>query len=89
MTSEDTLKELLFDHASVLADAGYTKPINLVSMENRNHLLYALLMHFGLLIIKAELNQFKEGLLYGMLLIQIQKNPDIFLPVFTSDGYIH
>ena len=83
-TSEDNLKE--FDHASVLADAGYTKPINLVSMENRNHLLHALLMYFGLLIIKVELDQFKVGLLNGMLLIQIQKNSDIFIPVFTSDG---
>ena len=72
-TSEDNLKELLFDHASVLADAGYTKPINLVSMVKRNHLLHALLMHFGLLIVKAEPNQSKEGLLYEMLQIKIQK----------------
>lgn len=44
------------------------------------------MIHFGLLSVKAELDQFKEGLLKGMLLIDIQQNCELFLPVFTSAG---
>ena len=36
--------------------------------------------------VKAELDQFKEGLLQGMSLVEIQQNHDLFLPVFTSAG---
>ena len=39
------------------------------------------------LIIKAEIDQFKEGLLKGMqLLVELQKNPELFAPVFTFAG---
>ena len=54
-TSEDDLKELLFDNSEILAEAGYTKPINQVSVEIKTHLIHALLVHFGLLIVKAEI----------------------------------
>ena len=84
--SEEVLKEMLFDAAEVLAQAGYTKPLNLVTLETRGHVARALMIHFGLLSVKAELDQFKEGLLKGMLLIEIQQNSNLFLPVFTSEG---
>ena len=80
------LRELLFDSSEVLTQAGYTKPLNLVTMEMKGQLIRALLIHFGLLCVKAELDQFKEGLLKGILLIEIQHNHSLFLPVFTSDG---
>ena len=63
----------------------YTKPLNLVSLEAKDQIIRAL-SHFGLLQVKAELDQFKEGLLKGMLLVEIQKHPELFLPVFTSVG---
>ena len=87
-TSEDGLKELLFDNSELLAEAGYTtKPINQVSLENKTHLIHALLVHYGLFIVKAEIDQFKEGLLKGMqLLIELQKHPELFAPVFTCVG---
>ena len=81
------MKEFLFDNSETLAAAGYTKPLNQVLLENRNHLIRALAVHFGLLIIKAEIDQFKEGLLKGMqLLVEIQKHPELFAPVFTCAG---
>ena len=56
-------------------------------LENRTHLICALAVHFGLLIIKAEIDQFKEGLLKGMqLLVELQKHPELFAPVFTCAG---
>ena len=51
------------------------------------HLIRALSVHFGLLIIKAEIDQLKEGLLKGMqLLVKLQKHPELFAPVFTCAG---
>lgn len=77
----------MFDNSEILAAAGYTKPLNQVSLENRTHLIRALSVHFGLLIIKAEIDQFKEGLLKGMqLLVELQKHPELFAPVFTCAG---
>ena len=78
---------MLFDSAEILATAGYSRPLNQVSLENRKHLIRALSVHFGLLIIKAEIDQFKEGFLKGMqLLVDLQKYPELFAPVFTSAG---
>ena len=58
-----------------------------MSLENKTHLIHALLFHYGLLIVKAEIDQFKEGLLKGMqLLIELQKHPELFAPVFTCVG---
>lgn len=44
------------------------------------------MIHFSLLSVKAELDQFKEGLLKGTLFIDIQQNCKLFLPLFTSAG---
>ena len=74
---------MLFNAAEVLAQAGYTKPLDLVTLEMKGHVACALMIHFGLLAVKAELDQFKEGLLKGMLLVEIQQNCD---SVFTSAG---
>ena len=50
-------------------------------------MIRAVSAHFGLLIIKAEIDQFKEGLLKGMqLLVELQKHPELFAPVFTCAG---
>ena len=84
--SEAAFKELIFDVSDVLVQAGYTKPLNLVSLEAKGQMIRTLLSHYGLLQVKAELDQFKEGLLKGMLLVEIQKNAESFLPVFTSVG---
>ena len=86
-TCEHDLKELLFDNSEILADAGYTKPLNQVLLENKAHLIHALSAHFGLLIVKAEIDQFKEGLLKGMqLLMELQKHPELLVSVFTCAG---
>lgn len=77
---------MIFDVSEIIFQAGYTKPLNLVSLEAKDQIVRALLSHFGLLQVKAELDQFKEGLLIGMLLVEIQKHPELFLPVFTSVG---
>ena len=78
---------MLFDNAEILSEAGYTKPLNQVLLENKAHLIHALSVHFGLLIVKAEIDQFKEGLLKGMqLLMELQKHPKLFVPVFTCAG---
>ena len=81
------MKEFLFDNSEILAAAGYTRPLTQVSLKNRAHLIRAVSAHFGLLIIKAEIDQFKEGLLKGMqLLVELQKHPELFAPVFTCAG---
>jgi len=81
--SETVLREMLFDACEVLSQPGYTRLLNLATLEMKGHLIWTLMIHFGLCVI-AELDQFKEGLLKGMLLVEIQQNRDLFLSVFTS-----
>ena len=40
-TCEYDLKELLFDNLEILAEAGYIKALNQVSLENKAHLIHA------------------------------------------------
>ena len=75
---------MLFDHSQL---SGYTKPISHLTLENRIHLVHALSVHYGLLVVKAEIDQFKEGLLSVMsFLMEIQKHQELFVKVFTCAG---
>ena len=66
---------MLFDNDNLetLAEAGYTKLINQLSVEIK-HMIHALLLHFFVLIDKAEIDQFKGLLKEMQLLIELQKH---------------
>jgi len=49
--------------------------------------VHAFSVHYGLLIVKAEIDQFKEGLLsVTSFLMEIQKHQELFVKVFTCAG---
>ncbi len=58
------LKSCCFD---IIIDAGYSKPITALTMMEKGALVKALKLHYTLLKSLAEINQLKDGLVWGKL----------------------
>ena len=70
----------MFEGIDILVDAGYQSPIGKAQLENKKSICDVVGLHYGLLIVKAELDQLRSGLMHnsGQLMESIQDNRDEF-----------
>lgn len=63
-------------------EAGYVKPIVSISLSNKVDVLNSIKLHYGLLRVKAELDQLIAGLSVMGVGEAIRTNSDLFSPLF-------
>ena len=76
----EELREIMFESIDILIDAGYKSPIGKHSWK----INYVVCLHYGLLIVKAELNQLHSGLMHnsGQLMESVREYRNEFQFVF-------
>ena len=76
----EELREIMFEGNDILVDAGYQSPIINAQLENKKAICDVVSLHYGLLIIKAELDQLRSGLMHnsGQLMESIGEYRDEF-----------
>lgn len=65
-------------------DAGYTLPVMSLQLDDREHLIQTLRLHYVLLRSKAVLDQLITGLSCLGVLDSIRENPGMFEPYFIA-----
>ena len=66
--------------------AGFSKPVSLMKMDDREELLHIISLHYTLLRSKAELDQLKMGLEALGVKDAMKVYPDLFESFFTEVG---
>ena len=80
------MRQLLFDSIDIVMEAGYSKPIASVAIDDKTALIRTLALHFTILRSKAVLDQFKEGLCTLGVIDAIKQHPSIMEPLFVANG---
>lgn len=76
------------DEASeMLLSTGYRKALSRLSLEDKANIRAALLDYHCMLKVKAEMDQFGEGLADAGVLQYVKQYPGIMKPLFTCDEY--
>lgn len=84
--SDKSLREVFLhdmDFEVMLTETGYRKPISSLVIEDKSNIVKTLKTHM-LLKVKAELDQFCEGLKTCNILEAVIKNPSVMSPFFIS-----
>ena len=78
---------MLLEGIDILAETGYRSPIAEVQFTDKESICKLVSLHYGLLVVKAELDQLRTGLMTnsGHLMQIIQENPVEFQAFFHSD----
>ncbi len=76
------------DNVALVCETGYTKALCLVSMADKEGLKNALRDYHSLIKIKAELDQFTEGLRTCEILTYVQKYSELMRPLFCQQPSI-
>ena len=66
-------------------ETGFRKPLSLLCLCDRRDLCAKLKCHFTIVKVKAELDQFAEGLKCCGVLEYMKKFPDIMRPLLVAD----
>lgn len=75
---------MVTENFEFLSSCGFVKPVNTIKMEDREMLLRTVGLHF-LLKVKAETDQYKEGLRCLGVLDAIVSQPSILQPFFCIE----
>ena len=67
----------------MILEAGYTKLLRSVTMDERHEISRALFLHYTIFRSKAELDQLKSGLNVLGVSDEMKSNPQIFKDYFT------
>lgn len=88
LSDVDGLREVLLEQIDILAEAGYRSPIGEVSLGDTKSICNVVSLHYGLLSVKAELDQMRSGLMHnsGQFMKFIEESPDEFEPFFHAVG---
>ena len=73
---------VIADLEALLLETGYSKPLSLVCMEDKNSIVSSVTDYHCLIKVKAAMDQFMEGLNSGGVLEYIKKYPNIMRPLF-------
>ena len=76
------------DNASILLETGYHKPLSTLTVTDVPMLCNALRSHHGIIKVKAELDQFCEGLETLGVLQSVKKHPNLMRPLFVASSYV-
>ena len=79
-----SLQQLLTDSFDIVANAGYTKPIPSVSIQDKNDIERAIVLQYTILQCITELEQFKYGLSSLNFLNIIKANQELATPFFIK-----
>ncbi|XP_062519771.1 uncharacterized protein LOC134194818 isoform X2 [Corticium candelabrum] len=82
VADDSTLQDICSSGIDVLIEAGYTKPVSQISLENKTEVAKTLVIH-TLYRSKAVLDQLKSGLATLGLLDAMSKHPQILEPLFV------
>ena len=72
------------DACDVLVDCGFTKPIAQLTVQDIPQLVNSTALHVTILRVKAEIDQFMDGINDAGTLHAIQKYPGFFRPMFVA-----
>ena len=81
---EDVLKKCCSDGTDIIIEAGYTKPLTLVTLAEKDSLIKTIKIHFTILKCKAELDQLKSGLSIMGVGEALCSHSDLLSPLFIS-----
>ena len=81
-----TLQSVALEGIDYIADAGFTKPVTLLKLEDREEVILVVALHNALLKSKAELDQLIEGMSVLGVAEMVQKYPAIMEMFLTSSG---
>lgn len=56
------MREVAGEHIDLLLECGYTKPVSLLSLEDKSELIHAVTLHKVVLCSLVELDQFRTGM---------------------------
>ena len=74
------------ESSELLLSTEFRKPLCRLAIEDRECLRSALLDYHCMLKVKAEMDQFAEGLMSLGVLEMVKHHPDLFAPLFVDDG---
>ena len=76
-----SLREVCLSEIDLIIDAGYTKPLPLVTINNNKvELMHTIMLHYALLRSKSAIDQLAEGL-SALGIIEVMKlHPELFEP---------
>ena len=69
-------------------DAGYTKPLCRITLEDQLELVQVVALHYALLVCKAEIDQLIEGLGEIGVSRMLKEFPSLLESFFTSKGRV-
>ena len=75
------------ESAELLLSTEFRKPLCRLAIEDKECLRLVLLDYHCLLKVKAEMDQFVEGLKSLGVLEMVKCHPDLFAPLFVEDGF--
>lgn len=67
-------------------ESGFSKPVSIMTMDDREELVHIVALHYTLLRSKAELDQLKMGLQSVGVADAMKAYPDLFEGFFTEVG---
>ena len=79
MTSECVLPQM-----RGLSETGFRKPLSRLTISDRQAIIELLLDYYMMVKVKAEMDQFKDGLQVLGFLKSLQENPDLFRQYFIN-----
>lgn len=72
----------------LLIDCGYSKPIPMITLMDKDSIVNTISLHHLILKVKAELDQLRSGLETLGVAAAMKLNPKLFQPLFTRNGQI-
>ena len=81
----NSVRAIAMEHCSTISNCGFTKPLPLLTTEDKIELVQAVSLHYVLLQSKVELDQFRDGLMTLGVLDAIKSYPNILCPFFTRE----
>lgn len=87
-SNDSSLQEIIQeeDNATRLLEAGYSKSLRAVSLDDRNGIISTLLTFHLFLKVKAVMDQFREGLEVAGLLKFLTTYTDLMRPLFVDES---
>ena len=78
------LREVCLSEIDLIIDAGYTKPLPLVTINNNKvGLMRTIMLHYALLRSKSAIDQLAEGLSALGIIEAMKLHPELFEPLFV------
>lgn len=69
---------------ALISETGFRKPLSRLTISDRQAIIELLLDYYMMVKVKAEMDQFKDGLQVLGFLKSLQENPDLFRQYFIN-----